>query len=106
MDWPTGAIALLLTFASVALGVATGRWWRLTHGFDLTGVNRVLLTIAQGLILLALLSGLDQRPLLRALAFAAPMGLAWGLLTALAPGGKPAGRWWQLWRWTFAPPKR
>jgi len=76
------------------------------RGFSLADTNRVLLTVTQGLVLLAILGGLDQRPLARALAFAAPMALAWGLLTALAPGGEPTGRWWQLWRWRFAPPKR
>lgn len=65
MDWPIGAFALLLTFASVALGLAVGRWWRLTRGFSLGGVNRALLTVTQGLTLLAILGGLDQRPLAR-----------------------------------------
>lgn len=106
MDWPTGALGFLLPLAVVALGLAIGRWLRLVRRFDLIGVNRALLTVAQGLVLLAILGGLDQRPLPRALAFTLPMALAWGLLTALAPGGEPTGRWWQLWRWSFAPPKR
>lgn len=106
MSWLEGLIALLLAFASLAVGLAGGRWWRLVRGFSLSDVNRVLLTVTQGLVLLAILGGLDQRPLTRALAFTAPMALVWGLLTALAPGGEPTGRWWQLWRWRFAPPKR
>ena len=106
MTWIDSVIALLLTLVSCAVGLAGGRWWRLARGFSLAEVNRVLLTVTQGLVLLAILGGLDQRPLARALAFAAPMALAWGLLGALAPSGEPTGRWWQLWRWRFAPPKR
>ena len=106
MDWPQSAYALLLVFFLVALGMGAGRWLRLVRGFDLDGISRGLITIAQGLILLAILGGLDQRPFARALTFAGPMAAAWGLLAALAPGGEPAGRWWQLWRWNFAPRKR
>ena len=106
MGWPGSAIALLVIFGIVAVGLALGRWLRLARGFALADVSRTLITAAQGLILLAILGGLDQRPLGRALAFAGPMALAWGLLAALAPGGEPDGRWWQLWRWRFAPPKR
>lgn len=96
MGWPDSAYALLLIFAAVAVGLALGRWLRLARGFDLVGISRPLITIAQGLVLLAILGGLDQRPFARALAFAAPMAVAWGLLVALAPGGEPDGRWWQL----------
>ena len=106
MAWVDNAIALLLGFASLAVGLGIGRWLRLIRGFSLADTSRVLLTVTQGLVLLAILGGLDQRPLARALAFATPMALAWGLLTALAPGGEPTGRWWELWRWRFAPPKR
>jgi hypothetical protein len=101
-----GPITLLSTFALVAVGVALGRWLRLARDFSLAGVNRALVTVAQGLVLLAILGGLDQRPLARALAFTLPMALAWGLLVALSPGGEPDGRWWQVWRWRFARPKR
>jgi hypothetical protein len=106
VTWLENLIALVLTLTSCAVGLAAGRWWRLVRGFNLADVNRVVLTITQGLVLLAILGGLDQRPLARALAFAAPMALAWGLLGALAPSGEPIGRWWQLWRWRIAPPKQ
>jgi hypothetical protein len=104
--WLDNAIALLLSLLSLAVGLGIGRWLRLIRSFSLADTSRVLLTVTQGLVLLAILGGLDQRPLARALAFATPMALAWGLLTALAPGGEPTGRWWELWRWRFAPPKR
>ena len=106
MPWPMSAVALLLTVACCALGLGIGRWLRLARGFSLAEVNRALLTITQGLVLLAILGGLDQTPLARALAFALPMAFAWGLLGALAPSGEPTGRWWQLWRWSFTPPKK
>ncbi len=106
MGWPTSAFALLLIFAIVAVGLALGHWLRLVRGFALVGVNRALITIVQGLVLLAILGGMDQRPFARAIAFAGPMALAWGMLTALSPGGEPAGRWWQLWRWRVAQPKQ
>ena len=106
MGWPNSAFALLTIFATVAVGLALGRWLRLVRGFVLDGVNRALITIAQGLVLLAILGGMDQRPFARVLAFAGPMALAWGLLTALSPGGEPDGRWWQLWRWRLAQPKQ
>jgi len=57
-------------------------------------------------VLLAILGGMDQRPFARAIAFAGPMALAWGMLTALSAGGEPDGHWWQLWRWRFAQPKQ
>jgi hypothetical protein len=106
VGWPNSAFALLIIFATVAVGLGLGRWLRLARNFTLVGVNRALLTIAQGLVLLAILGGMDQRPFARAIAFAGPMALAWGMLTALSPGGEPDGRWWQLWRWRFAPPPR
>jgi hypothetical protein len=106
VGWPNSAFALLLIFAIVAVGLALGRWLRLARGFALIGVNRALITIVQGLVLLAILGGMDQRPFARAIAFAGPMALAWGMLTALSPGGEPDGRWWQLWRWRVAPPPR
>lgn len=105
MGWPLSAYALLIVFALVALGLGVGRWLRLARGFDLAEISRALIAVAQGLILLAILGGLEQRPFARAITFAGPMAAAWGILVALAPGGEPAGHWWQLWRWRFAPPK-
>ena len=101
-----GPLALLIGIGGILLGVGAGRYLRLRHRFDLAGVNRVLLTVAQGLLLLALLGGLDQRPLARAALFSLPMAAGWGMVTALSPGGEPAGRWWQLWRWRFISPRR
>ena len=101
-----GPLALLIGIGGILLGVAIGRYLRLRRRFELAGVNRALLVITQGLLLLALLGGLDQRPLARAALFTVPMAAGWGMLTALSPGGEPAGRWWQLWRWRFVAPRR
>ncbi len=106
MSWPTSAFAFLAAVLVILCGIALGRWLRLKRGVDLTGISRLLLTITQGLILLAILGGLDQRPLSRALAFAGPMSFAWGVLAALTPSGTPIGRWWQLWRWDLTPPPK
>lgn len=102
--WPDSAIALLLAVGCFLVSVCAGRWLRLVQGVHLTDVNRLLLTVAQGLLLLAILSGLDQRPLSRAALLAGSMALAWGLLLTLASNGQPTGRWWQWWRWDFATP--
>ena len=63
MVWLDNALALLLTFASLAVGLGIGRWLRLVRGFSLADTSRLLLTVTQGLVLLAILGGLDQRPL-------------------------------------------
>lgn len=95
----TGALAIAAALLGLALGLAGGRFLRLRRGFDLRDGNWLLLTATQGMLLLAVLSGLDQRPLARAVLFAAPMALCLGLLVAVGPGGEPTGRWWELWRW-------
>ena len=99
----TGLLATGAALLALALGLALGRWLRLCRGFHLLDANWLLITVTQGLLLLALLGGIDQRPLTRALLFGGPMALLLGLLVAVSPGGEPAGRWWQLWRWRFTP---
>ena len=84
----------------------SGRWLRLSRAVSLVGVGRVLLTVTQGLLLLAMLGGLDQRPLWRALAFSLPMACGLGLLTPLISTNEPVGRWWELWRWRLSAPER
>lgn len=98
-----GAPALALALTGLAVGLLAGRWLRQRRRIDLVGSNGGLLTVAQGLLLLALLGGLDQRPLARAALFATPMALGLGLVAALGPSGEPLGRWWQIWRWRFEP---
>lgn len=99
----TGLIAIGAALLTLALGLAGGRWLRLCRAFDVLDANWLLVTVAQGLLLLALLGGIEQRPLSRALFFATPMAFLLGVLVAVSPGGEPAGRWWQLWRWRFKP---
>lgn len=106
MQWLTGLYALLAALGCLVVGLGLGRWLRLRREVSLQGVGRVLLTVTQGLLLLATLGGIDQRPLSRALLFVAPMAFFLGLLTALGASNEPLGRWWQLWRWRFAPPER
>ncbi len=104
----TGILAIGAALLALALGLGGGRWLRLCRAFDLRDGNWLLITATQGLLLLALVAGVDQRPLARALLLATPMALLLGLLVAVSPGGEPDGRWWQLWRWRFtpSPPKR
>jgi hypothetical protein len=104
MPSETNLVAFLATLAILAVGLAAGRWLRLCRGFDLREVNRSLLTVTQGLVLIATVGGIDQHPLSRALLLATPMACGLGALWAVAPGNAPVGRWWQLWRWRFSPP--
>ena len=106
MQWVTGLWAMLAALGCFSVALGLGRWLRIKRAVSLLGVNRVLLTVTQGVMLLAMLGGLDQRPLLRALTFALPMACGLGLLTPLIATNEPVGRWWELWRWRLASPER
>jgi hypothetical protein len=102
----TTILAFLAALAALAIGLAVGRWLRLCRRFDLRDISWPLLTVTQGLALIATLGGVDQHPLSRAIVLAMPMACGLGALCAVIPGNAPLGRWWQLWRWRFSPPSR
>ncbi|HEU5329309.1 MAG TPA: hypothetical protein VFU78_14530 [Thermomicrobiales bacterium] len=102
----TTLLAFLAALAALAIGLAAGRWLRLRRRFDLRDVSRPLLSVTQGLALIATLGGVDQYPLSRAIVLAMPMACGLGALCAVVPGNAPVGRWWQLWRWRFLPSSR